>query len=355
MTLLSESVKNEFNELIVSKLNDGHKLQDIQVSDLHSISVGCSYVDCANWLDTFKAKFGLHAATKQPVWFDAFLVQINSAATNIWPRISEQMQAEINQIRKSEKEVSSELQSQLTDALNQLSNYEKKICFLNAEIENLQASTTESMTEETNELISSLKESCRQSEECLKHLTTAHLKTEQALELTIANLKDELENQTDSLEELENTYNELYILSEEKDEQIKNLNDELIKLNASLKQKNDEVENLTTANSDSKVKINELKDKVETLSKAQTPDSKNTLKLEAKIEKQKVTIKDLNTRIIENEKRTSILVTQNTKQAEQITSSTERLMGLSEALFKAESDCEVLRVKLTALEPESGV
>ncbi|WP_288989026.1 hypothetical protein, partial [uncultured Pseudoalteromonas sp.] len=168
-------------------------------------------------------------------------------------------------------------------------------------------------------------------------------------------LKDELENQTDSLEELENTYNELYILSEEKDEQIKNLNDELIKLNASLKQKNDEVENLTTANSDSKVKINELKDKVETLSKAQTPDSKNTLKLEAKIEKQKVTIKDLNTRIIENEKRTSILVTQNTKQAEQITSSTERLMGLSEALFKAESDCEVLRVKLTALEPESGV
>ena len=81
-------------------------------------------------------------------------------------------------------------------------------------------------------------------------MTTADLKAEQALELTIANLKDELENQTDSLEELENTHNELYILSEEKDEQIKNLNDELIKLNASLKQKNDEVENLTTANSD---------------------------------------------------------------------------------------------------------
>ncbi|UMM06657.1 hypothetical protein MKR81_27300 (plasmid) [Vibrio campbellii] len=346
----TNKLERQFEDFVVGQMNDGVLLADVKVSELHAAVAGSKYTDCAEWLDAYKARFGVLAVAEQPEWFKAFLDSLTNAGESMWPRIFEHMRIEVASVKHQEQEEKQNLQSQLTDALNTVGKYEEQIQSLQEKLTDYQgqvkakeetlAEAQAKIIEMAGESDSSLNEETLDAlkeahEQAMIVVTTAHGQTVELLNNKVTGLESLL---AESREETDRLTSEVEFMRTERDE----LRVERDKLKG-------EHEELNAQAEEARTQIKELEIKVKDLMASQSPDAKKLEKQVAKVDELKREVKALNNRIVCHENRNEMLVQQNAQQAEQLQKSTERLFAASEAQFKAEAESEVLRGQLDAL------
>ena len=121
-------MKNEVIEklepYVIGLLTKGSKIEEIRVIDLQSQFSDIGYQECAAWLFSFKEKHGVNVDTTPPEWFSQWTQQLAQVGLQLWPMLSEHFQVEAAKAVKDVQSRCQELESNLTDAIQQVSQLE---------------------------------------------------------------------------------------------------------------------------------------------------------------------------------------------------------------------------------------
>ncbi|CAH7350562.1 conserved hypothetical protein [Vibrio crassostreae] len=340
---LNEETTRQFEDFVIRSMAESTPINEISASVLQREFSESSYQDCALWLLQYKQELGVIVRVPQPAWFDEWLVQLSKFGQDMWPRLEDHLQQELQRTKEGEEKARTELNASLTDALSQVSKLEDQVQLLTQQVEALERENSNSAkslqsVEKAHELVvttfenagKTLQEQCdKLTIECQSHTDTIKDLNKDLVE------KDKLVNAAvQRAERAESERDEERERASASESQLGECKSELV---------------------DFKSQLTTLNDEHKKLKKNQSPDSKTLEKAIKKADDMKIEAKSLNDRLVSSESRNEQLVQQIVKQGEQLQKSSDRMMGASEAQHEAELETAELRGRMNALNPQEAL
>lgn len=329
---------SELETKILKLVACGEQVENVSPQQLYEVAENHSLEECAQWLLEYKESKNLLVRVQQPEWVSQFMNNLIGLGEQIWPLMESEIHAAVASKLKANDQELELTKSTLTDANLKLVENAKVIEGLEQKL-----AISEQANTQIQSLIQNLKTAQETAISALQEKNQVNESRVQALELDLETSEQKL---SESQEQLNNTRLEVNTLISERDA-----------VDLKVKQLEEQVEQLTTKKSESDIElaecnnsIKDLKAEVVSLKKNRNPEEKKLERLQTKNESQKIEIKDLNVRLVQSEGTIEQLVTQNTRQGEQLQRSSDRLILASEAYEKAIEAAGELRGKLSVYE-----
>lgn len=337
---LNEQATRQFEDFVIRSMAESTPINEISASVLQREFPESSYQDCALWLLQYKQELGVIARVPQPAWFDEWLEQLSKFGQDMWPRLEDHIQQELQRTKEGEEQARTELQASLTDALSQVSKLEEKVQSLTQQVVGLErensnsAKSLQSVNDAHGLVVSTLENASK------------------ALQEQYDGLKIECQGHTDTIKGLNNDLEEKDKLVNAAEQRAERAENERDKEKEKASAAENELGECKSELTDVKTQLTTLNDELKKLKKNQSPDSKTLEKAIKKADDMKSEAKLLNDRLASSESRNEQLVQQIVKQGEQLQRSSDRLMGASEAQHEAELEAAELRGRVNALDSQ---